>query len=66
MPTVFGNKRRRIIHSATTASTILDGLDFNDDEPVFFDCGVKYLEVHFCVPDDGLLFDDSHDARFLD
>jgi len=45
---------------------ILDGLDFKDDESVFFDCGVKYLEVHFCVRYDGLLFDDSRDARFLD
>jgi hypothetical protein len=43
-----------------------DRLDFNDDESVFFDCEVKYLEIHFCVRDDGLLFDDSHDARFLD
>ena len=30
------------------------------------DCEIKYLEVHFCVCDDGLLFNDSHGAGFLD
>ena len=43
----------------------LNGPDSNDDESVLFDCEIKYLEVHCCVCDDGLLFNDSHGSEFL-